>query len=77
MSKIVRRSSAKPRVSTTSNSSTGPPKKLPVPCWLLLRKHRFDGPQEYTPGRKLTMKRRCSACGQLVTGGQILFKDEE
>jgi len=76
MSEIVRRSNAEPATQAGSQPAESP-KKSPVPCWLLLRKHRFDGPQEYQPGRKLTMKRRCSACGQLVTGGQILFKEEE
>ncbi len=73
MTKIVRRSNPEP----PANKAARPSKKLPVPCWMLLRKHQFDGPQDYQPGRKLTMKRRCSVCGQKVTGGQILFKEEE
>ena len=50
-------------------------KKSPVPCWMLLKRHTFDGDQEYAPGRKLSMKRRCSVCGQYVKGGEILPKN--
>ncbi len=76
MTRVVRRTGSSP-VAPPSNGPGTPSKKLPVPCWLLFRRHRFDGDQEYTPGRKLTMMRRCSACGQKVNGGEIHPKKEE
>jgi hypothetical protein len=58
--------------SDAARNNGQPGKKLPVPCWMLLRRHTFDGDQEYTPGRKLKMMRKCSACGTKVKGGNII-----
>lgn len=74
MSNVVRRPGNVP--AARAGNSKKKTKKSPVPCWMLLKRHTFDGDQEYAPGRRLSMKRRCSVCGQYVKGGEILLKED-
>jgi hypothetical protein len=74
MSDVARRSGSQPVA--PGKTTTKAVKKSLVPCWMLLKPHTFAGDQEYKPGRKLSMKRRCSVCGQNVKGGEILLKED-
>lgn len=74
MSDITQHSNGAPEA--PSSCKTSKPRKFGIPCWLILKPHRFDGDTSYTPARRgLAMKRRCSACGLNVKGGEILLKE--
>jgi hypothetical protein len=77
LSTLASRPGSTPEPSPRPATSKKRQKRSIIPCGWLRKPHSFDDKQEFVPGRKLSMRRRCNVCGQNVKGGEILFPNED